>query len=73
MAERLILLILFLANTVLSHPVNNKTCEASDNCRGGGAFYVPSLQGGRSIKVEDWMLDYDNLKKEKSWEVFDGG
>ena len=81
MAEKLIVLVLFLANTVVSNPVSNKTYEASDDCRGEEAmgrleitsqpFYVPLLQGGWSIMLEDWMLDDDNPKKEKPWEVFD--
>ena len=63
MAEKFILLVLFLANTVLSNPVSNKTCEASENCRGVGAM-------GRVDITSEPFYD-DNPKKEKSWEVFD--
>ena len=63
MAERLILLVLFLANTVLSNPVSNKTCETSENCRGVGAM-------GRVDITSEPFYD-DNPKKEKPWEVYD--
>ena len=60
MVERLILLVLFFANTVVSNPVINKTCEASDDCRGVGAM------GRLDITSKPF---YDD--KEKSWEVSD--
>ena len=63
MAEKLILLVLFLKNTVVSNPVSNKTCEASENCRDVGAM-------GRLDITSEPFYD-DNHKKEKSWEVFD--
>ena len=46
----------------MSNPVGNKTCEASENCRGVGAM------GRLDITSEPF---HDNPKKEKSWEVFD--
>ena len=63
MAKMLILLVLFLTKTVVSNPVSNKTCEASENCRGVEAM-------GRLDITSDPFYD-DNPKKEKSWEVLD--
>ena len=87
MTERLILLILFLENTVVSNPVSNKTCEASDDCRGVGAMERLDNPGSnKTCEASDdcrgvgamGRLDItsdpfydDNPKKEKSWEVSD--
>ena len=84
MVERLILLVLFFANTVVSNPVINKTCEASDDCRGVGAMgWLDNPVSNKTCEASDdcrgvgamGRLDitskpfYDD--KEKSWEVSD--